>query len=70
MYEPISEATYLNKGQLALCRCGDWCSTGLQVAEWNGKEFKYDRQPTDRFGSKVTEFLKLDEFGGISIYID
>lgn len=63
MYKGKSEAYKLNRGQMVICRCPDWCNEGYQVAEWNGEEFEYDAQPNGAFDSTVVAFLPIDEDG-------
>jgi hypothetical protein len=50
-------------GQLCLCKCPNWCSLGLQVAEWTGKKFDYPEVPNDEFDSLVEQWMPLNYDG-------
>jgi hypothetical protein len=50
-------------GRVVICYCPEWCSSGYQIAFWNGKEFYFDEQPNDMFNDLVeswTIFMEAD----------
>jgi len=51
------------EGQLCLCRCPNWCSSGYQVAIFEDGIFQFDEQPNDWFDGDVIAWLPLDEDG-------
>jgi hypothetical protein len=62
MYRGIQETKNLRYGQLALCKCPEWCDTGFQVAIWKGDGFKVENDG-GIFNDCVIEFLPLNEDG-------
>lgn len=51
------------KNRVLLCYCPEWCESGYQVAEWNGKRFVYEEEPNEIFDQHVKEwsiFLEAD----------
>lgn len=60
MYESLINNRFLNKNQLCLCRCPDWCEEGYQVAKWNGMKFEYEADPNGGFDRYVKAFIPLD----------
>lgn len=65
MFYPKNRALDLDPEQLVLCKCPNWCSSGYQVARWNGREFEYDEQPNDWFDRDVISFMILSEEGDV-----
>ena len=65
MYKNISEKP--ERGQLCLCKCPEWCASGLQVAEWDGKEFTYEEVPNEMFNELVTEYVPLTDDGELDL---
>ncbi len=63
MYQSIEYAKKLKIEQLVLCRCPNWCSTGYQVARWNGSEFYYEDDPNGSFHDHVIAFIPLNNEG-------
>jgi len=49
------------RGVIVLCYCPDWSDIGYQVAKWNGKEFYYEDQPNETFGSYVVSWAGFME---------
>jgi len=63
MFYGKERAKELDYDQLVVCRCPNWCSSGYQVARWNGEEFYFDEQPNDMFHRDVVAFMILSEDG-------
>ncbi|HWY09700.1 MAG TPA: hypothetical protein VN026_00170 [Bacteroidia bacterium] len=53
----------LKEGQLCICTCPEWCSTGFQIAIWDGEKFDYPDASNDGFDSLVIGFMPLDDDG-------
>jgi hypothetical protein len=53
----------LKRGQLCICQCPEWCSLGLQIAEWDGKKFDYPDSLNDEFDLYVIAFMPIDVDG-------
>ena len=49
----------LEKDQVVVVKCPEWCEAGFQVASWNGVEFEYADQPNDKFHGNVVSFAFL-----------
>lgn len=52
-----------SKGQMALCKCPEWCPIGFQVAIYDGTKFDYEDSPNYDFDLYVQEWMPLNEDG-------
>ena len=62
-YYSADRGPALDRGQLVLARCPDWCIEGYQVCRWNGLEFHYYDQPNETFNETVIAFMVLTDDG-------
>lgn len=64
-YFPRESASTLPDETMCICRCPNWCEIGLQIAQWNKEEGKFDypESPNEQFDSTVIAFAPLNEDG-------